>query len=417
MLATSLTAAVLGVEAHLVSVEADSAPGFPRFTMVGLADSAVRESESRIRAALRNCGLPFKWDRRITVNLAPASLRKGGSSFDLATALGARWRPTATMALPQLGRVLLVGELALDGERAAGLRRAADAARRAAPRDRRQHSYPDACRREAALAAGTAALPRRLAARGDRPALGDRAADAAARPATAGAPPGPPDRRPGRRPRPAARAASARDRGRRRPQPAARRATGLRQDDARSPPARHPPRRSPRGRQSSAPRSTRLPACGRTRRSFARPFRSPHHTTTETRPRRRRASGRGPGEVSLAHNGVLFLDELAEFRRGEPRGAAPAARGGLRDGRPAPGGLPDAGALPARGRAQPLPLRPERPAEARLPLHAGRGQGVPGPALGAAAGPDRPAGCRTGARRSTRSRGLPASRAPPSGPG
>ena len=51
MLATSLTAAVLGVEGHLVSVEADSAPGFPRFTVVGLADSAVRESESRIRAA------------------------------------------------------------------------------------------------------------------------------------------------------------------------------------------------------------------------------------------------------------------------------------------------------------------------------------------------------------------------------
>jgi len=88
MLATSITAAVLGVEAHLVRVEADSAPGFPRFTMVGLADSAVRESESRIRAALRNCGIPFKWDRRITVNLAPAGLRKYGSSFDLATAVG-----------------------------------------------------------------------------------------------------------------------------------------------------------------------------------------------------------------------------------------------------------------------------------------------------------------------------------------
>ena len=88
MLATSLTAAVLGVEAHLVRVEADSAPGFPRFAMVGLADSAVKESEARIRAALRNCGLPFKWDRRITVNLAPASLRKYGSSFDLATAVG-----------------------------------------------------------------------------------------------------------------------------------------------------------------------------------------------------------------------------------------------------------------------------------------------------------------------------------------
>ena len=88
MLATALTAAILGVEAHLVRVETDVAGGFPRFVMVGLPDSAVKESEARIRAALRNCGYSFKWDRRITVNLAPASLRKYGSSFDLATALG-----------------------------------------------------------------------------------------------------------------------------------------------------------------------------------------------------------------------------------------------------------------------------------------------------------------------------------------
>src|SRR5512144_3039724 len=114
MLATSLTAAVLGVEAQLVRVEADSAPGFPRFTMVGLPDSAVKESEARIRAALRNCGLEFKWDRRITVNLAPASVRKYGSSFDLATALGLL-AADGSVPLPRLGRLLLVGELALDG--------------------------------------------------------------------------------------------------------------------------------------------------------------------------------------------------------------------------------------------------------------------------------------------------------------
>ena len=60
MLATSTTAAVLGVEAQIVRVEADIAPGFPRFTMVGLPDSAVKESEARVRAALRNCGFDFK---------------------------------------------------------------------------------------------------------------------------------------------------------------------------------------------------------------------------------------------------------------------------------------------------------------------------------------------------------------------
>ena len=78
MLATSLTAAVLGVDAHLVRVEADTASGFPKFTMLGLPDSAIKESEGRIRAALRNCGYDFKWDRRITVNMAPANLRKIG---------------------------------------------------------------------------------------------------------------------------------------------------------------------------------------------------------------------------------------------------------------------------------------------------------------------------------------------------
>jgi len=114
VLATSLTATIVGVEAHLVRVETDTACGFPRFTIVGLPDSAVRESEARIRAALRNCGYSFKWDRRITVNLAPASLRKYGSSFDLATALGLL---AADQALPaaHLRRVLVVGELALDG--------------------------------------------------------------------------------------------------------------------------------------------------------------------------------------------------------------------------------------------------------------------------------------------------------------
>ena len=114
MLATSLTAAVLGVDAHLVRVEADTASGFPKFTMLGLADSSIKESEGRIRAALRNCGFAFKWDRRITVSLAPASLRKTGSSYDLATALGLLAADGA-LAPAALEDVLLVGELALDG--------------------------------------------------------------------------------------------------------------------------------------------------------------------------------------------------------------------------------------------------------------------------------------------------------------
>ena len=113
MLATATTAAVLGVQAQIVRIEVDIAPGFPRFTMVGLPDSAVKESEARVRAALRNCGFEFKWDRRITVNLAPAGQRKSGSSFDVATAIGLL--AADGRSLPALGRVLLVGELALDG--------------------------------------------------------------------------------------------------------------------------------------------------------------------------------------------------------------------------------------------------------------------------------------------------------------
>jgi magnesium chelatase family protein len=114
MLATTLTAAVFGVDAHLVRVEADTASGFPKFTMLGLPDSSIKESEGRIRAALRNCGYDFKWDRRITVSMAPASLRKMGSSYDLATAFGLL-AADGTLPSGPLGQLLLVGELALDG--------------------------------------------------------------------------------------------------------------------------------------------------------------------------------------------------------------------------------------------------------------------------------------------------------------
>src|SRR5687768_16627036 len=108
MLATSLTAALLGIDAHLVRVETDTAPGFPKFTMVGLPDSAVKESQTRIRAALRNCGYEFKWDRRIIVNLAPANVRKIGSSYDLATAAGLLAADGVVPDRP-LREVLLVG--------------------------------------------------------------------------------------------------------------------------------------------------------------------------------------------------------------------------------------------------------------------------------------------------------------------
>ncbi|MGH7355423.1 MAG: YifB family Mg chelatase-like AAA ATPase [Candidatus Rokuibacteriota bacterium] len=114
MLARVLSAALLGVEAALVRVEVDVTPGLPAFTTVGLPDSAVRESRERVRTAIRNAGFAFPSDR-ITVNLAPADVRKEGAAFDLPIALGIL---TATGCVRDgvIGPVAVVGELALDGQ-------------------------------------------------------------------------------------------------------------------------------------------------------------------------------------------------------------------------------------------------------------------------------------------------------------
>jgi magnesium chelatase family protein len=113
MLARVLSATLVGVEAALVRVEVDVTSGLPAFTTVGLPDSAVRESRERVRTAIRNAGFAFPPDR-ITVNLAPAGLRKEGTSFDLPIALGILSatgcvKPGATRSMA------VVGELALDG--------------------------------------------------------------------------------------------------------------------------------------------------------------------------------------------------------------------------------------------------------------------------------------------------------------
>ena len=113
MLARVHSAALHGVEAALVSVEVDIASGLPSFTTVGLPDSTVRESRDRIRAAIQNAGFEFPIDR-ITVNLAPADLRKEGSAFDLPMALGILGA-TGLVKPDRLERALVLGELSLDG--------------------------------------------------------------------------------------------------------------------------------------------------------------------------------------------------------------------------------------------------------------------------------------------------------------
>jgi magnesium chelatase family protein len=114
MLAHVTTFAIQGVESRRVTVEVDLRPGLPAFTIVGLGDRAVREARERVRAAILNSGFEFP-ARRITVNLAPAALRKEGPSFDLAIACGVL---AAGGQLPAavLERVAVFGELALGGE-------------------------------------------------------------------------------------------------------------------------------------------------------------------------------------------------------------------------------------------------------------------------------------------------------------
>ncbi len=113
MLATLLSATLHGITGRVVRVEVDVAPGLPGFTIVGLPDAALSEARERVRGALRNAGFHHP-PRRITVNLAPAELRKAGASLDLAIALGILLG--SEQVRPRPGRVGLIGELGLGGE-------------------------------------------------------------------------------------------------------------------------------------------------------------------------------------------------------------------------------------------------------------------------------------------------------------
>ena len=106
-------AALLGIDAIKVAVEVDIASGLPKLATVGRPEGAVRESKVRIRAALRNCGYPYPY-QRITVNLAPADVRKEGSGYDLPMAVGIA-AAQGVVVSSRLGACLMVGELSLDG--------------------------------------------------------------------------------------------------------------------------------------------------------------------------------------------------------------------------------------------------------------------------------------------------------------
>ena len=130
MLARVTTFAIDGVEPRRIFVEVDIRPGLPAFTIVGLGDTAVRESRERVRAAIQNSDFEFP-QRRITANLAPASLRKVGPGFDAALAL-AVLAASGQLDASRLAAVAVYGELSLGGELrwAAGTLAVAEGARR-----------------------------------------------------------------------------------------------------------------------------------------------------------------------------------------------------------------------------------------------------------------------------------------------
>jgi magnesium chelatase family protein len=308
VLASVATFAIDGIESREVTVEVDLRRGLPSFTIVGLPDRAVREARERVRAALLNSGLEFPM-QRLTANLAPAHVRKAGPSFDLALAVGVL---AASDQLPhrELDRLAVCGELSLSG----ALRPAFGAVAVAAGAARAGYErlvVPVENAAEAALIEGIEVLGveslERLVA-----LIGGDWSPPAAEPA----PPAPPP-------------AGLPDLGEVRGQADARRALEIAAAGGHNllmvgPPgvgktmlARRMPGILPPPSYEEAVEITQVlsvAGLGSGRLASRRPFRAPHHTISASG-----LIGGGshpqPGEITLAHRGVLFLDELAEFSR------------------------------------------------------------------------------------------------------
>ena len=114
MLSKVHSSAIMGIDAYIVEVETHMEGNIPSFHMVGLPDNTVRESRERVISAIKNSGFPFSFNRRITINLAPADLKKGGSSYDLPIALSIL-SAQGELSEEKLDDYIILGELALDG--------------------------------------------------------------------------------------------------------------------------------------------------------------------------------------------------------------------------------------------------------------------------------------------------------------
>ncbi len=156
LIVKAISSTVIGIESHGVTVEVDLSPGLPLFSTVGLPDVAVRESKDRIKAAVKNSGYPFP-GHHITVNLAPADIKKEGTAFDLPIALAIL---TAQGLIPSepLTRYIILGELSLDGG-VKGIHGALSAAFQARAMDFRGLIVPRENAAEAALVEGIEVIP------------------------------------------------------------------------------------------------------------------------------------------------------------------------------------------------------------------------------------------------------------------